>query len=80
MQRESLKKTYEEYVKHHEVLKCIGDDPLTLKRRQKREKKMRRVGKIIDLSDECENPAEFLADIALAKEIVEEAMSREKFS
>lgn len=80
MQRESLKMMYEEYVKHYEVLKCIGEDPLTLKRRQKREEKMRRVGKIISLSDECESPAEFLTDIALAKEIVENAMSREEFS
>lgn len=80
MQRESLKKTYEGYVKHYEVLKCIGDDELTKKRRQKREERMQRVGKIISLSDECESPAEFLADIALAKEIVEDAMSGEKFS
>ncbi len=80
MKRESLKRTYEGYVKHYEILQCIGDDPRILEKRKKREERMRRVGKIISLSDACESPAEFLTDIALAKEIVERAMSAEEFT
>lgn len=61
------------------MLSCIGDDPCTVKRREERDKQMQRVRKLMEVSEDCETPQEFLSDIALAKEIVESAMGAEKF-
>ena len=62
------------------MLHCIGDDPRTVKRREERDKQMERVKKLMEVSKDCETPQEFLSDLALAKEIMESAMSWEKFS
>lgn len=79
MQRQSLKDMYEHYYKHWNVLATIGEHPRTVRIREERERKMQRVRKILELAEEYESPTEFLDDIALSKEIVEKAMSEEKF-
>lgn len=77
--RETLKKIAERYYERHGMLSCIGDNPATVKRREERDRQMQRVRKLMEVSEDCETPQEFLSDIALAKEIVESAMGAEKF-
>ena len=79
MKRETLKAIAERYYERHGMLSCIGDGSHTAKKREERDKQMERVRKLIEVSEDCETPQEFLSDIALAKEIVETAMGAEKF-
>lgn len=77
--RETLKKMAEICYERCGMLSCIGDSPGAVKRREERNKQMERVKKLMEVSEDCETPQEFLNDIALAKEIVENAMRAEKF-
>lgn len=79
MKRETLKAIAERYYEQHGMLSCIGNSTGTVKRREERNKQMKRVRKLMEVSEDCETPQEFLSDIALAKEIIENAMRAEKF-
>lgn len=79
MKRQSLKDIFEYYYKHWNVISTIGEHPRTVRIREERERKLQRVGKILELAEDCESVAELLDDIALSKEIIEKAMSEEKF-
>lgn len=59
VKRETLKKIAEKYYERHGMLSCIGDHPGTVKRREERAKKMERVRKLMEVSEDCESRRSF---------------------